>query len=79
MFHLQVRRSVEEETLAIEQTRLRWVLGYDYLFVSRTQLEYDVMFSRTFYEKLDKQVFLSSGYISSFNIPVCALLSWIDL
>ena len=44
---------VEEEILAIEQTpRLRWVLCYDYLFISRTQLEYDVMFSRTFYDKI---------------------------
>ena len=28
-----------------------WVLCYDYLFISRTQLENDVMFSRTFYDK----------------------------
>ena len=47
-----MRRSVEEETLAIEQTRLRWLLCYDYLFMLRTQLGYDVMFSRTFYDNI---------------------------
>ena len=47
-----MENDVEEETLAIAQTRLRWVLCYDYLFIWRTQLEYGVMFSRTFYDKI---------------------------
>ena len=44
--------TVKEEIRAIGQTRLRRVLCYDYLFISRTQLEYYVMFSRTFYDKI---------------------------
>ena len=38
---------VGEETLGIEKTRLRWVLCYDYLFISRTQLEYYVSLRST--------------------------------